>query len=224
MLAVLTALGVSSSSSAQERAVFFQIAGGLTLPLASVRQNFGTGWNLDMGFVFPLSKATELQIDVLHARVGDRSSPVDELDAPLRADQLAISASHFMDAGSASLRFTPPRQSGRLKAYAVAGVGLYYRKVTLSSNGAGQVSVCNPWWFVCPGEPVTLDRVVGRRNSVGLGASIGGGISFVVNGELTAFIEARFHHILSGPAYTLPAGGSRRATGDYLPLSIGLRF
>ncbi len=223
LVAVLALSLLSTTAAAQNRAVFANVGGGLTLPLSHVGDNYGAGWNVGMGFLFPLSSTVGVQLDFLHARVADRTRSVDSADSPIRAEPISVTASHFMDAGTASIRFTP-RQAGRIKAYALAGAGIYYRKVTLSSVGAGLVSVCNPWWFSCSSQPVAVDSVVGRRNSVGVGFSLGAGISFTVNDELTAFIEARFHDILGGPTFVMPDGRTEKATAQYLPLVVGVRF
>jgi opacity protein-like surface antigen len=215
---------LASTAWAQDRRVFVQVAGGMTLPLSGVREQFGAGWNLGMGFLRPVSTALSVRLDFLHARVADRRTMLDTSDTTIRAAQVAVTASHFMDAGTASVVFTPPRQPRRFKAYAIGGAGVYYRKVTLTSDGGGLVPVCNPWWFVCNDRAVTIDRIVGRRNSVGVGVSVGAGIAFAMTNEVTAYIEARFHHILGGPAYAVPGGGSKQATGEYLPISIGVRF
>ncbi len=211
-------------ASGQDRAVYVQMNGGATLPLGGVRDNFGGGWNLGMGIVFPVSETVSLQLDVMHTRVADQAKAVDSADTPFAASLVSITASHFMDAGTASVRFTPPRQSRRVKAYLLGGVGIYYRKVTLSSSTSGLVAVCNPWWFVCPGQGVTMDQIVGRRNSVGFGLSTGAGVACAVNDDVTVFLEARFHDIIGAPSFAMPGGGTRRATGKYLPVSVGVRF
>jgi opacity protein-like surface antigen len=217
-------LVLASGASAQGRSVYVSLGGGLTVPLSQVRNNFGNGWNLGMGFLFPVTGAVDVQLDFVHVRLADRSETVDAAGSPVRADQLVITASHFMDAGTASIRFTPARQARRVKAYALCGAGVYYRKVTLTSVGAGLATVCNPWWFVCSGQAVTLDTVTGRRNSVGVGVSVGGGIAIAVNEDVTAFVEARFHDILTGPSFVTPGAGAITATGQYLPITIGVRF
>jgi hypothetical protein len=224
VLPALTVLLAASTALAQGRAVFVTVNGGVTLPLASVRSDFGVGWNLGLGAAFPVTGPVEIRLEVIHARVADRTSSVDAADTPIRADRIPITASHFMDAGTVSLRVTPPGQRGRCRAYLLAGTGVYYRKVTLSSPGAGLAQVCNPRWFVCETTAVPVSEITGRRNSVGVGVSAGGGLSVALSPEVNLFIEARLHSILSAPAYRMPDGTAERATAVYLPISAGIRF
>jgi hypothetical protein len=223
-LPALAFLLCASPGLAQNRSVFVTVGGGVTVPMSSVRANFGTGWNLSLGFVFPVTRTLGLQLDVVHARVSDRTTKVDTADTPIRADQIPVTASHFMDAGTASIRLTPYGQRGRLRVYALAGGGVYYRKVTLASPGAGLVSVCNPWWFVCRPKAVAVSEIAGRRNAVGLGLSAGVGVSCALGPDVSLYLEARLHDILTAPTYTKANGAAERATALYLPISAGIRF
>ena len=230
MRTVLAALLLASTpiASAQEpvpsRSVWVNASGGFTL-LQGVGDaeagRFGNGWNVGMGFVFPVTPTIAVQADFLHTRVLDLTWPV---EAPVAGSRVAMTASHFMEAGTIDLRYAPARSGRKIAGYALAGGGIYYRKVSLTSAGSGLVTVCNPWWFVCTQGAVPIETVVGRRNSVNAGINAGGGVMFALTDRVAIFVEARVHAILGGPSYAVGAASARPATGRYIPITVGFRF
>ena len=67
-----------------------------------------------------------------------------------------------MQFGDVNIVFKP-RTDGRAKPYVVAGGGVYYRPVTVTTPGVGYIpGFCDPWWYVCyPGGFVPVENVVG---------------------------------------------------------------
>ncbi len=217
---VLCLIGAAPPAFAQDRRVWVDAGAGFTAPGPGVRSSFGSGWNAGMGFSFDLGDAVAVRLDFLHVRLGDRSAQV-EGTAP--GHPATISASHFMESGTAAIRIATPARGRRARAYAVAGGGIYYRKVTLTSQDAGSGGVCNPWWLVCIPGPGPTDRVLGRRNSVDPGINVGGGVEIAAGDRASFFIEARYHYIF-GPMFTDSQGAARKASGHYLPVTVGFRF
>jgi hypothetical protein len=99
----------------------------------------------------------------------------------------------------------------------LAGVGLYRRSVALTTSGAGFVTVCDPWWFVCDPQPAPVERVVGSRSTTDFGVNVGAGLTAGM-----FFAEIRYHYMW-GPTFTTPSG-SQKATGKFLPLTVGVNF
>jgi hypothetical protein len=106
---------------------------------------------------------------------------------------------------------------GPVRLYMLAGVGLYRRSVTLTTSGTGLVTVCDPWWFVCDLQPVPAERVVGSRSTTDVGVNVGAGVTVRM-----LFAEIRYHYIW-GPTFSTPSG-TQKATGKFLPLTVGVNF
>jgi opacity protein-like surface antigen len=210
----------SSAAVAQQRHVWVTAGGGFTLPVSAVRTSFGTGWNAGMGFAVDVTDHVAVRLDVLHVRLADRARAVPQ---PHPGVSVLVTASHFMEAATASLRFAPRHGSRHIHPYVLGGGGIYYRKVTLTGTGSDLVSVCNPWWLVCPSDPTPVDAVLGRRNSVDVGVTLGAGFTAAGPSKTTVFLEARYHYIV-GPAFGNGQPGSGRADGQYVPLTVGFRF
>ena len=83
-----------------------------------------------------------------------------------------------MQYGTASLIVQKP--DGGVRPYGLVGMGVYYRKVRLTSPGVGWVpGYCDPWWYVCyPGGWVETTNILGDRSSTDFGMSFGGGVNF----------------------------------------------
>jgi hypothetical protein len=112
---------------------------------------------------------------------------------------------------------------------------VYYRPVTVTTPSVGFVpGYCDPFWYVCyPGGWVETDRIVGERSSTDFGMDFGGGVSFAVGESASIFVETRYHYIW-GPTIevqtpSVPIAGatppeSRKANGQFVPITFGVRF
>ena len=107
--------------------------------------------------------------------------------------------------GTISVRFQGPPAKARL--YALAGVGLYRRTVAMATTGSGDITVCDPWWFVCTAGPVPVGSVNRTRSSSDVGINVGAGI---IGGRF--FAEIRYHYMW-GPSFDTP-GGTQKAPGS----------
>ena len=114
------------------------------------------------------------------------------------------------------------KPSGSVRPYFVAGVGVYYRPIKVTTPGVGYVpGYCDPWWYVCfPGGFVPVENIVGERSSTDLGMDFGGGVQFG-----TFYAEVRYHYIWGPTVDTSATGGtSQKANGQFLPITFGFRF
>jgi opacity protein-like surface antigen len=135
-----------------------------------------------------------------------------------------------MQYGTASLVVKSPSRA-RVRPYGLTGVGVYYRPVTVTTPGIGYVpGFCSPWWYYCvPGGFVPVDNVVGDRSSTDFGMVFGGGINIAASEAASVYIEFRYHYIW-GPeinpteAESITGTTTRKANGQFLPFTVGVRF
>ena len=124
-----------------------------------------------------------------------------------------------------------PKTEGKAHPYVVAGAGVYYRPVKVTTPAVGYVPpVCDPFWYYCsPGGFVAVDKIVGARSSTDFGIDVGGGVSFRVTDRASVFVEARWHYIW-GPEYgpsVQPLGVTGitgKANAQFFPITVGVRF
>ena len=132
-----------------------------------------------------------------------------------------------MQYGTASLIVQKP--DGSVRPYGLVGMGLYYRKIRLTSPGVGWVpGYCDPWWYVCyPGGWVETTNILGDRSSTDFGMSFGGGVNFGVATPSSAITTSgvrkwkRERSRCPGGSVTIDG---RKANGQFLQTTFGLRF
>jgi opacity protein-like surface antigen len=225
LLAIIPAV-----ASAQDKKFYFSLGGGYTQPNAEVSDRLGGGYNFNIGFEVKATPVIGIEGLYSFNGFGDKDlPPLNIAGNPGGATQLAdLSGDMSMQYGTASLIVQKP--DGSVRPYGLVGMGLYYRKVRLTSPGVGWVpGYCDPWWYVCyPGGWVETTNILGDRSSTDFGMSFGGGLNF---GALYA--ELRYHYVwgpeVESRSFTGPAGGTvtfdgRKANGQFLQTNFGLRF
>jgi opacity protein-like surface antigen len=125
-----------------------------------------------------------------------------------------------------------PHTSGKVKPYGLAGIGYYHRPVSITTPGVGFVTVCDPYWYVCFPDLVSVDQVVGERSSNDFGMNFGGGVNFRMAEHASIYFEVRYHYIwgpeVSIPSAVQPLPGATstptKANGTFVPFTVGFRF
>ena len=56
-----------------------------------------------------------------------------------------------------------------------------------------------------------------------MGVSFGGGVTYKMSRLATFFAEMRFHQVW-GPTVPTSSGGTKKANGQFFPLTFGFRF
>ena len=228
MAALVGPLG--TSAAAQDKPAFFILGGGYTAPNSEVRDHLGDGYNFVIGGQYNVTPV--IGIEGLYSFNGLGSK---RLSLPVSVNPVEGSgvptdffADMNMQYGTASLVVQKPQ--GPVQPYGVAGMGVYYRPIKVTTPGVGYVpGYCDPWWYVCyPGGFVPVENIIGERSSTDFGMDFGGGVKFGA-----FFADARFHYIW-GPEVeeqvaTLPSttaidSGDRKANGQFLTLTFGIRF
>jgi opacity protein-like surface antigen len=206
--------------SAQEKRVHVNLGGGPTFLFGDLGNQFGTGWGPAIGITVDApNNRLGFQFEYAYHwfDVGD--------DLPIGATR--FSANHQMHQLDFNLVLNMTPAASRVRAYAVAGPGAYYRNVEITEyEGTG--IVCG--WYVCGAYPVT--SIVGSRGGWDFGFNIGAGVGFKIGEGSEFFIESRYHYV-GGPEFENPpaplpsgttAGRSASTNGNYWPLTFGFRF
>jgi hypothetical protein len=193
---------------AQERTFEGLAAGTVTFPLSGSADYFNPGIGGTIGAIWNLGDQYGVRVDgtwsTLSPRTVDVSTVGQNLD--LGAQIQYLTASFFFQG-----------EPGRVRPYVIGGLGVYRRAVSISGGGSNLVSVCVPWWFACEASPVPATRVAGTHATIDLGLTVGLGVNV---GRY--FGEIRYHYA-TGPQIATP-GDDTRASGKFIPLTIGVRF
>ena len=209
LLVAAAAAAAPSPSYAQDKPVSITLGGAVVGPLSDSADRFSPGLGATAGAAWNLTEQAVVRFDVLWSRFGAQD------DWPKPPLDLQVSVKPRFQFASAAFMFQAP--PGRVRAYILAGAGLYRRSVTLTASGGGSASVCDPYWFVCEPGDVSAGRLSGSRSSTDLGVNVGVGVR---SGMF--FAEIRYHSTW-GPEFATP-GGRARATGRFLPLTVGVMF
>jgi len=222
---VAGALTVSASSAdAQEKRVNVSFGAGYTAPNAEVRNHLGDGFNINFGV--QVNATPTLGIEGLYSFNGlgqkQKSIPV-SINPPDAGIPTDFFGDMNMQYGTAALVLQKP--DGQVRPYGLAGMGVYYRPVKITTPGVGYIpGYCDPWWYYCvPGGFVPVENILAKRSSTDFGMVFGGGVNFNA-----FYTEVRYHYIW-GPEVEVPTGGGtapdlRKANGQFLAITFGLRF
>jgi Outer membrane protein beta-barrel domain len=214
---------VATSAQAQEKRVNVSFGAGYTAPNAEVRNHLGDGFNITFGV--QVNATPVIGIEGLYSFNGlgqkQKTIPV-SVNPPISGVPTDFFADMNMQYGTAALVVQKPE--GQFRPYGLGGMGIYYRPVKVTTPGVGYIpGYCDPWWYVCyPGGFVPVENILGKRSSTDFGIVFGGGVNMNV-----VFAEVRYHYIW-GPEVEVPTGGTatdtRKANGQFLALTFGLRF
>jgi len=212
--------GLPAMASAQQRAYHITFGGGPTFLGGGLGEKFSTGWGPALGATFEgPNHRMGFQFEYAFRRFHSENA-ADILGGVFTAHH----DTHQMDF---NIYFNLTHPDAKMRVYAVAGPGAYYRNITIDKY-VGTGVICDPYWYICGSYPIT--SVVGTRGGWDFGFDVGGGVGFKLgddeNAEFT--IESRYHFV-QGPDVTVPGTpltGPRtgNANGQYFPLTFGFRF
>jgi len=220
---------MGTSAFAQDKAGFFILGGGYTAPNSEVRDHLGDGYNFTIGGQFNATPVIGIEGLYSFNGLGSKRITLPVSPTPIAGGvPTDFSADMNMQYGTVNLVVQDP--DGGVRPYGVAGMGVYYRPIKVTTPGVGYVpGYCDPWWYVCyPGGFVPVENIVGDRSSTDFGMDFGGGVKFGA-----FFADARYHYIW-GPEVeeqvaTLPSASAagvtdRKANGQFFQLTFGIRF
>jgi hypothetical protein len=202
-------LAAAAPVAAQEEPYGFMAGGLLMAPLSNSADRSSMGFGLTGGAAWRFTSDLSLTADRLWSALGvQEDSAMD--GASRRAD-----VTPRIQFGTVTIKFQGP--PGRARLHFLAGAGIYHRSVGLTASGSGNISVCDPWSFLCPPGPIPMSSFNATRTATNPGLKVGVGLTA---GRF--FAEIRYH-FMWGPAFDTPAG-SEDANGQFFPLTVGVTF
>ena len=225
VLAVLPA----TAQAQDDKKVHVSLGGGFTMPNSEVRDHLGNGYNFNFGVDVAVTPVLSIEGLYSFNGLGSKSISVPVSPSPgAPGVPTDLSADMNMQYGTMNLLFAKPE--GTVRPYGLVGMGVYYRPIKVTTPGVGFVpGYCDPWWYVCyPGGWVETTNIIGKRSSTDFGMDFGGGLRF---GAIYA--ELRYHYIWGptveektsvNPLATTTVGTARKANGQFLVTTFGVRF
>jgi hypothetical protein len=227
----LLVMAVPAAAQTQDKRAVFSVGGGYTAPNSDVRDHLGDGYNFTIGGQVNVNPMFGIEGLYSFNGLGDKRISLPVFAQPL--DTAGTPTDFFgsmnMQYGTVAAVVQDPE--GTVRPYGLTGVGVYYRPVKVTSPGIGFVpGYCDPWWYVCyPGGFVEVENVIGERSSTDFGMVFGGGVNFGA-----FYSELRYHYIW-GPTVPerptvqpllvdVPTTSERKANGQFLALTFGVRF
>jgi len=217
VLGAAVLVGLPAAASAQPRPIHVTFGGGPTFLAGVVGDHFSTGWGPAIGVTFEgPNHRLGFQFEYAFRRFHSENI-VDNIGGVFTAHH----DTHQLDF---NLTMNLTHADSKVRVYAVAGPGMYYRNITIEEY-VGSGYVCDPFWYICGSYPIT--SVLGTRGGWDFGFNVGGGVGFKLgdddNAEFT--IESRYHYVV-GPEVggSLSNGTTTKADGHYIPLTFGFRF
>jgi len=213
-------------AQAQDKPVHVSFGGGWTAPNSEVADRLGQGYNFNFGVDVAASPVIVIEGLYSFNGLGDKdiSLPVSPC-VGCAGIPTAFSGSMNMQYGTGSVIFQRP--DGGVRPYGLVGMGVYYRPIKITTPGVGYVpGYCDPWWYVCyPGGFVPVENIVGERSSTDFGFDFGGGVDVPLGETVKLYLEARYHYMWGPEVKTSVSGtDTKKANGQFLPITVGLRF
>jgi opacity protein-like surface antigen len=192
----------------------WNFGGTLAVPLGDSEDRVDVGGGFAVGVTYNANPALGVQFEYGADWASLKTSP--RLGADISGNALL----QYFNLNA----FVRPVRAGRIGMYLVGGGGLYYRRAEVTRfEGTVPAAYCDPWLYFCSTTAVPVSSVLASRSTWDWGLDAGLGFTFAVAPLVRLYIEARYHYIF-GPSFTDANGTERSADGQYLPLTLGVRF
>ena len=160
--------------AAAQDPVEFHIGAGVAFPVGDVADSFDTGWNFATGLDLQRQRGRGLpwastSTSASAGRTGCSTTRI----TPQAGDRILIESNHQMNVGDFNVVLRAGGTSG-VRGYLVAGPGVYWRKVQLTTPSVGFITVCDPYWYVCypaPSRPTPSSATAPRPTSASMSAA-----------------------------------------------------
>jgi len=202
-------LALAAPAGAQEKPYSLALGGALVGPLSDSADRFSAGFGFTAGLTWRVNEQIGVTGDYTWSTLGAQD------DWSGLVATRPVDVTPRIQFGTVNVKFQAPPAKVRL--HVLAGIGLYHRSVAMRTAGSGDITVCDPWWFVCTAGPVPVGSVSRTHSTTDPGINVGAGIAA---GRF--FAEIRYH-FMWGPSFETP-GGAQEATGKFLPLTVGVVF
>jgi opacity protein-like surface antigen len=225
-------LAAAPAAAQDEKPVQINVGGGFTGVYGAGADRLGNGGNFTLGVIFHTKSPISFQGEYGWNGMKQKQLSINVFPQPLQSGGTPTNlfADANMQYGDLNAIFAP-KTSGKTAPYVLAGLGVYYRPVSLSTPGVGYATVCDPYWYVCYPTLVPVENIIGKRSSTDFGMNFGGGLNFKMTDHTSIYFEVRYHYIwgpdLGNGAQVNPLAGSStstKANGQFLPITVGFRF
>ena len=139
LIVSLIAIFAAPSARAQDKPVSVNLGAGYTFALSDVREHLGDGYNFNLGLTFNVNQKFGIQAEYGFTGLGEKRVNLPTINPPpgetLVRDVFADMNMHY---GSFNAVFRPASE-GRARPFILAGFGVYYRPVKVTTPGAGYV-------------------------------------------------------------------------------------
>lgn len=228
MMVILAGVAAPAAAQDPEHKINLNLGAGYTFAGGEVRNHLGDGYNFNVGVTFNLTPVIGVQGEYGFTGLSEKRIAIPVFPSPSGAevptDFFAKMNMQYVDANLV----IKPRVGAAVSPYLIAGVGVYFRPVKVTTPSVGYVpGYCSPWWYVCsPGGFVSVENIIGERSSTDLGINVGGGLAFKVSETAGVYVEARYHYIWGPTVDASSVGGtsSQKANGQFFPITGGIRF
>ena len=222
--AFLVTLVAAAPARAQgDGPVHFNIGGGFTVPVSDVSERFGTGGGFNIGLTFDPSPVFGIQVEYAFNRLAGQETQI-----PLSATPVAAALTNGIVESHHNMQYIDfngvfKASGGVVRPYGIAGFGMYYRSVSLTTPDVGFTTWCDPYWYVCYPTAVSVDRIIGDRSTWDPGVNLGGGVAIRLGEAASFYIETRWHYAW-GPTITDENGVDHHANAQFFPVTFGFKF
>ena len=212
-----------------QKPVNVSFGGGFTQPNAEVSDRLGGGYNFNFGV--QINATPVIGIEGLYSfnGFGDKQFSIPIAGNPggstVPTDMFGDMSMQY---GTASVIVQKPQ--GSVRPYGLVGMGVYYRKIRLTTPGVGWV----PGTAIRGGtSAIPVDGWKRRTSSVTAAPPTSGCRSAAACNFGVAYAELRYHYVwgpeVESKTFTGPAGGTvtldgRKANGQFLQTTFGVRF
>lgn len=225
--ALLAFMAAPAQAQYDDRPVHVNLGGGVTMPISDVADHFSTGGQFTIGVLIEPKSTPMFAFQTEYAYNGlsgkDKTIPTYASPVSLVPNGSALIESHHNMQYITFNGIVHPAGSMAVKPYVTGGAGYYYRAVSLTTPSVGYTTWCDPYWYVCYPTLVSVDRIIGDRNSWDPGINIGAGLTVRMGESAMFYVETKWHYMW-GPEFTDGTGAKQKANGQYFPVTFGFRF
>src|SRR4029078_6370151 len=159
---VVAALIAAAPAAAQdEKKVQLNIGGGYTGIYGAAADHIGNGGDFTLRVIFHVKPTIGIQGEYGWNGIGKKQLSLPVFPGPGGGTSVPTDffAAGNMKSGHMNVLFHPNVKS-KAKPYVLAGLGVYYRPVNITTPGVGYTTICDPYWYVVYPTRVSCAHVV----------------------------------------------------------------
>jgi opacity protein-like surface antigen len=222
-----------ASAQDPDKRVDFNFGAGATITTGALNDHLGSGYNINFGITINANPKVGINAEYSFNGMGQKQISVTQPTPPVAGCPPGgcqnittgpFSGDMNMQYGDFNLVYRPMSKDQRSTVYFVAGGGVYYRPIKVTTPGAGYVpGYCDPFWYYCsPGGWVPVENIIGSRSSTDFGIDFGGGLNVRMSDAASFYFEVRYHYIW-GPTFTA-SSTTYNSNSAFIPITLGIRF